>query len=70
MTNETPPSTKHSLIRIEQVKERTGLSRSSIYAFMSEMRFPKPVHISFRSVAWVEHEIDEWIAARIQQRHK
>ncbi len=59
---------KTTLIRLEQVKARTGLSRSTIYAYIQEKRFPAPVAISERCVAWVEGEIDGWIAERIASR--
>ena len=52
------------LIRLREVQHRVGLSRSSIYRFMAEGTFPKPVHLGARSVAWVEHEIDAWLQSR------
>jgi prophage regulatory protein len=59
---------KPSFIRLEQVKARTGLSRSTLYAYIHDGRFPSPVAISDRCVAWVESEIDAWIAERIATR--
>lgn len=53
------------LIRLEAVKARTCLIRSTIYAYMRDGRFPPPVAISERCVAWVEAEIDAWIVDRI-----
>lgn len=52
------------LIRLPEVQHRVGLSRSSIYRFMAEDTFPKPVHLGARSVAWVEQEIDAWLQSR------
>ena len=52
------------LIRLREIQHRVGLSRSSIYRFMAERTFPKPVHLGVRSVAWVEHEIDAWLQSR------
>jgi len=60
--------TKTNLIRLDQVKARTGLSRSTLYAYINEGRFSRPVTISDRCVAWVESEIDAWIAERIASR--
>ena len=54
-----------SLIRLDEVRARTGLSRSGIYQKVSEGQFPKPVAIGSRAVAWVESEIAAWIQARI-----
>ena len=53
------------LLRLQAVRELTGLSRSTIYA---DPEFPKPVKIGPRAVAWVEQEIKEWIVARIAER--
>jgi len=50
-----------SLQRLPTVKERTGKSRSTIYAEMKEGAFPKPVKIGKRSVAWPSNVIDEYI---------
>jgi prophage regulatory protein len=57
-----------TLVRLDQVKARTGLSRSTLYAYVREGRFPAPVAISKRCVAWVEGEIDRRIADRIASR--
>lgn len=57
-----------TFIRLDRVKARTGLSRSTIYAYIQDGRFPAPVTISTRCVAWVEDEINEWIATRIAAR--
>lgn len=62
--------TKTKLIRLDQVKARTGLSRSTLYAYIREGRFPSPVTISTRCVAWVESEIDAWVAERIASRRQ
>jgi prophage regulatory protein len=55
------------LLRLPQVCEITGLSRSSIYQFQAENRFPRAVKISERAVGWVEHEIQTWLAERLEQ---
>lgn len=52
------------LIRLKEVQHRVGLSRSTIYRFMAEGTFPKPVHLGQRSVGWIEHEIDDWLRSR------
>ncbi|WP_249554930.1 AlpA family transcriptional regulator [Shewanella sp. 8A] len=56
------------LIRLKKVSELTGLGRSSIYNYMTEGRFPKSVKLGPRLVAWVEEEVQAWIAARIGER--
>ena len=54
------------LIRLHEVKRRTGLSRSTIYRRMGEGGFPRPCHLGERIIAWVEADIDRWIAEMIQ----
>ncbi|MGI9568248.1 MAG: AlpA family transcriptional regulator [Desulfobulbia bacterium] len=49
------------LLRLPQVVEKIGLKRSQIYLLMGEGRFPKPLRLGPRAVAWRLDEIDEWI---------
>lgn len=56
------------LIRIKQVIEITGLSKTTIYDLGHAGRFPKPVRLSEKAVAWVEAEINAWIEERIAAR--
>lgn len=57
------------LIRRKEVEAKTGYGPSSIYAEMAKGRFPKPVVLSERRVAWIESEINLWIAERIANRN-
>jgi len=58
-----------SLLRIDAVKARTGLGRSSIYALAAENRFPKPIQLDGSRVSvWSSADIDRWIAQQIQNR--
>lgn len=57
------------LIKLEEVKRKTTLSRTSIYKLVVENMFPKPVTAIGRSRAWVEEEVDDWIRARIAERN-
>jgi prophage regulatory protein len=52
------------LIRLKEVQHRVGLGRSTIYRWMAEGKFPEPVRLGGHAVAWVQHDIDEWIAGR------
>lgn len=56
------------LIKLKEVINSTGLGRSSIYNYISDGRFPKPVSLGGRAVAWVEEEIEEWIQEKINGR--
>jgi prophage regulatory protein len=56
------------LIKLKAVMDCTGLARSTVYKFIAEGRFPKPVKLGVRMVAWVEAEVLAWIEARVQAR--
>lgn len=68
----TPDSNKSlKIIRIKQLVERVGISRSNIYDRLSprspryDMAFPRPIKIGVSAVGWLEFEVDEWIRERI-----
>ncbi|MDP3977053.1 MAG: AlpA family transcriptional regulator [Pseudomonas sp.] len=56
------------IIRLKNVIDSTGLARSTIYKFIGESTFPKPVSLGDRCVGWVESEVHDWILARIEER--
>jgi prophage regulatory protein len=56
------------LIRLNEVIRITGLSRSRIYQYISEDKFPDNVSLGGRSVAWVESEVYRWVDSVIGRR--
>ncbi|KAA0011163.1 AlpA family transcriptional regulator [Billgrantia pellis] len=58
------------LLRRREVEQKTGKSRSAIYEGIKQGTFPPPVSIGRKSVAWLEEEIDSWIAKRIEERNR
>lgn len=58
------------IIRLKEVMDLTGLARSTIYKYMSEGTFPKPVNLGERCVGWLEAEVQEWILALIEERDR
>lgn len=55
------------IIRLPQVRARTGLSRSSIYDRIGQGTFPSSISLGDRAVGWLESEIDTWIAQRVTE---
>ena len=53
------------LIRRKEVQAKTGLGASSIYAMMKSGEFPQCLNLSERRVAWIESDINKWIAERV-----
>ena len=60
----------NNILRLPDVKQKTGQSRSTIYDKVQRGEFPAPVKIGERAVGWVEAEVDSWVKARIEARDK
>jgi prophage regulatory protein len=58
------------LIRLPAVEAACGLKRSEIYKRIREGRFPRPVPLGGRAVAWVVAEVSEWTDARVAERDR
>ncbi|EIU6778015.1 AlpA family transcriptional regulator [Vibrio parahaemolyticus] len=48
-------------LRLDEVREKTGLSKSAIYNQIKKGEFPVSVPIGSRTVAWLESDINEWL---------
>lgn len=55
------------IIKRREVEGRTGLPRSTMYDRIKRGDFPAPIPLGERSVGWLEHEVDAWLADRIAQ---
>lgn len=56
-------------LRRTEVERRTCLGKSAIYGLMKQGKFPAPYRVGEGSisarVAWLEHEVEQWIATRV-----
>jgi prophage regulatory protein len=55
------------LISARQVAARLAVSRTHVYKLVRDEGFPRALRIGGK-LAWVEREVDAWIAARLGQR--
>jgi prophage regulatory protein len=53
-----------ALMRWPAVRLVTGISRSHAWRLEKAGLFPRRRQLSKNAVAWVDHEIQQWIAAR------
>lgn len=58
------------MLRLPEVLNRTGLSRSTLYLRINEGTFPKPVPLGGRAVGWPADEVDGWVESRIREARK
>lgn len=63
-------SHNHRLIRIRELIQLTGLSKSYVYQLVKQNAFPKPIKLVEGGIAsaWVLSEINAWIDSRIADR--
>ena len=60
-----------AILRLKQVQERTGLSRSTIYQRIRSNKFPRQVSLGGqRAVGWIEQSITDWIEQQIAASRK
>lgn len=58
-------SIKIGVLRLPDVIQLVGLSRSSIYSLIKQGRFPKQVLLSLRAVGWRHADIEAWLESRL-----
>lgn len=63
-------SKKIKILRRTQVQNRTALARSTMYKYIDDGTFPRPIQLGPRTVGWVESEVDSWLAERVTARDK
>lgn len=56
-------------LRMAVVVRITGLGRSTIYRMVAERRFPSPVRLAKRAIAWRQSDLDRWSEARQTVAH-
>lgn len=59
-----PIRAPHQMYRIREVTKITGLSRSTIYAYIATGNFPKPLRLGIRAVGWSSDAVFQWLAER------
>lgn len=47
------------------VVRMTGLGRSTIYRLIAKNKFPGPVRVGDRAVAWRQIDLDKWSEGRL-----
>jgi prophage regulatory protein len=64
----TMSTLQREILRLAEVKRRTGLPTSTIYKKIGDREFPRQVPIGFRTVGWLSDEVDGWIAKQVAKR--
>jgi prophage regulatory protein len=64
--NDMQSNREERFIRLPEVVRRVGISRSSVWLWVRQGRFPRPVRVGPRVTCWRESEVDRWIAERVE----
>ena len=56
------------LVRLPEVLGQVPQCRTTIWRGVKNGTFPAPVSMGKNSIAWIQEEIDDWIAARVAER--
>jgi len=51
-------------LKLPDVVQITTLGRSTIYRLMDEHKFPRPVRLTEKAVAWKMSDIEQWMEER------
>lgn len=55
------------LLSVEQVMDRTTLSETEIRRRTADNKFPKPIRLSAKRIAWIPSEVTAWVQEQIKQ---
>lgn len=58
------------VLRLPQVRQRTGLGKTALYERIASGDFPQPFPLGdgARAVGWLSEDVDKWIATQAQRR--
>lgn len=49
------------ILRFNEVRQITGLSKTVLYEMIKNGQFPKGLRLTKRTVGWLESDVIEWI---------
>jgi prophage regulatory protein len=62
------PITPKHLLSKRAVLKQIPISGATMWRTIAAGEFPKPIRIGKRRVAWLQTEIDDWLADRMEER--
>jgi prophage regulatory protein len=67
-THGRPRDQRPRLLSMAEVSRRVLFTRIHVYRLISAGKFPRPIKLGEHRIAFVEQEVDDFIAARIAER--
>jgi prophage regulatory protein len=69
VTTDTSVPDASPFLRMWAVTRMTGLGRSTIYRLVAQDKFPSPVRLANRAIAWRRTDLERWSEARPTVAH-
>ena len=61
-------TTAPRFVRLPEVLNLVGVTRSTLYRWMDEGTFPKQIHLGPRTIVWNEREVVQWMEDQMASR--
>jgi len=58
-----------NFLRVKQVSEKVGIGKSTVWLWVKQNKFPKPLKLSPRVTVWDEDVIDKWLQQKIDKQN-
>jgi prophage regulatory protein len=56
-------------IRMPDLRQKVGLSKSQIYKLIQQDEFPEPVKLGKKVSVWIDSEVEEWMSKQVPTKH-
>ena len=53
-----------SILRVQEVSRRVGLSRTTLWRLAKRGEFPQARKLTAKTIGWLESDVEEWIETR------
>lgn len=52
------------IVRMDELLRRLQISRATVYRWLDQKRFPRPVRLGERTIGWRSSDLSGWLAER------
>lgn len=52
------------ILRVEDLIQMLKISRPTLYRWLKQDNFPKPIHLGPKTPVWRQSDIEEWISQK------
>ena len=56
------------ILRMPDLKEKVGLSKTTIYDLIAAGKFPASINLTAKSRGWLDNEVDDWLESLAHKR--